>query len=216
MAHFYPWYFGAGLPLSFRTAITAFLALEPAAQTRIKEAIVDTDYPFRRRILREKARQLHEELKVLDAETLYSILEFITNFVSVPPTALADVLAQTFKDVGIPYAPLESLITELSSAKRFTDQRDIEEFKRLAVPTLRPIEYFCAMRSRYDKQFSYFDDNIESYNPSVVDRHPVIIVKLEAMGSSDELIFQLDQEQLDRLISELIAAQRQLKVLAVR
>jgi len=69
------------------------------------------------------------------------------------------------------------------------------------------------MRTRFDKKFIYLEDDIENYKPNVVDNHPVVVVNVNLYGSSKNLTFQMDQERLDRLISELIAAQRQLKIL---
>lgn len=126
---------------------------------------------------------------------------------------MPDVLAETFKETPTPYASLESIVQELSSGREYLRLREIEEFKSLAVPRLGQVEYFCAMRTRFDKKFIYLEDDIENYKPNVVDNHPVVVVNVNLYGSSKNLTFQMDQERLDRLISELIAAQRQLKIL---
>jgi len=63
----------------------------------------------------EKARLLHEELKVLDTDALYSIMDAVTDLVTVPPDDLGEALAEMFKDTGIQFSNLESLINEITS-----------------------------------------------------------------------------------------------------
>jgi hypothetical protein len=199
---------------SERAALAAFLALDASTQTKITQAIKEIDYPFPQKSIRIKARQLHEELKGLDEDTIFSIIDSITDLVGTPPGSLSDVLSETFKDTETPYSVLESSIREISSDERFNKERAIQDFKKQALPSLRPLEHFCAIRARFDKKFRYSEDNIESYDPNVVDYHAVVVVKATPEDNASKgLTFQMDEERLDRLISELIAAQRQLKIL---
>ena len=215
MRTFFPWMFA--LPtLSARAALTAFLTLDTSTQARIVQAIREIGYPFRSKRITEKAGQLHQELKVLDVEMLSNIIDAVTDLVAIPADTLSDILAETFKETATPYSSLESAVHEISSDSGLSEQRAIEEFKHLALPALGHIEHFCAIRARFDKQFRYSEDNIESYDPRVIDHHAVVVLKAELQGSSKSLMFQMDQERLDKLISQLIAAQRQLKILVDR
>jgi hypothetical protein len=170
-------------------------------------------FPFRRKELVETANELHSELKVLDADTLFNIVDAITDLVQVPPPSLPDVMAEIFKDGGSPYSSLESAVKEIASDSKFVEQRAIEEFKRSTLPYVLRIEHFCAMRARFDKQFSYRGSEIESYNPKIVDYHPIVVFSIDVQTQKESFEFQADQEGLDKLISEMIAAQRQLKLL---
>jgi len=162
---------------------------------------------------KEKAKRLHEELKVLDADTLFSIMDAITDFIPIPDDFRREFLAEVAKETPIPLSDLQSLVSEISSDQYIIKQKAIEEFKGLAIPRLSGIEYFCAMRTRFDKEFKYFEDKIEDYDPKVVDHHPVVVVRAETREvDSQSLTFQLDEEGLNKLISELIAAQRELKI----
>jgi hypothetical protein len=209
----FPWAFRGGVPASTRAALTAFLELEPSAQTAIKQAVKDVGFPFRTRKMTEKAHQLHEELKLLDAEALFAVIDVITDLTDLPTSAVHDVLGGTLSDIGVSFAALESVVKEISEDPQILRQRATEQFKRLAIPGLARMEHFCAIRARFDKQFRYSEESIESYDPKIADHHPVVVVNFELDAPRKSLVFQLDEERLDRLISDLIAAQRELKVL---
>jgi hypothetical protein len=59
--------------------LTAFLALDPSAKTKIKEAIRGMGLPYNRKKIEEAARQLDQELKVLDTVTLIGIIDVVTD-----------------------------------------------------------------------------------------------------------------------------------------
>src|SRR5271154_4001676 len=92
-----PWLLG-GLSLSSRNALTAFFGLEASAQRRIINAVKELDMPYSRKKLTAKARLLHEELAILDVETLYNTLDAFTDLTGVPLTDLPEVLAEVLKD----------------------------------------------------------------------------------------------------------------------
>jgi hypothetical protein len=208
-----PWLIG-GPSLTTRGALTTLLSLDTSVQSKIRNAIGEVGWPFNRKKLTNQAQRLHDELKVVDADTLFNIMDALTDLVGIPDNELSSILADIFKDTGIPFAGLESLIREMASDPAYTKQRAIEEFKHQALPFLRGLEHFCAIRTRFDKPFLYNEDNIESYNPKVVDHHPVVVLRIGLDDHTKNFSFQLDQEGLDKLISELIAAQKQLKVAA--
>jgi hypothetical protein len=213
MSSFFPW-FSIGSTPAVRIALTAFLGLDKSTQSKIADAVKSLSFPFRRTAVRGVARQLHEDLKILDQETIFSIIDVITDLVNVPSEALSDLLAQVFRDTGANYLDLVSIVDGISRDKTLNEQRSIEAFKRSVLPYLDDLQYFCAVRARFDKKFDYWDDKIEGYAPQIVDDHPVVVVKAELRNSARSIVFQLDEERLDRLISELIAAQKQLRVLA--
>jgi hypothetical protein len=215
MSHFLrvPWLF-AGPSLAARGALAALLNLDPSAQNKIADAVKEIGPPYSRKKMTDKSRQLHGELKVLDADVLYNILDAITDLVAMPSGDLPELLAEMFKDTGIQFAKLEALIRGITSDDYYVKRRAIQEFNRRALPTIHGFEHFCAMRTRFDKEFKYNEDSIENYNPTPVDYYPVVVFRFHGDTSDEILPFQLDQEHLDKLISELIAAQRQLKVVA--
>jgi len=215
MANFlrFPFLFG-GLSLPSRNALTAFFGLEPSAQKRITDAIKELELPHSRKKLTAKARQLHQELAVLDVDTLYGAMDAMTDLLGIPSAELPDVLPELLKDTGIPLSPLESILKEIASDPAYVRQRAINEFTNQALPSIRAIQHFCATRMRFDKEFNYNEDTIESYDPKVVDRHPVVVFQVLLDDREKPFSFQADQERLDRLINELIAAQRQLKIVA--
>src|SRR5215467_6124233 len=170
-----PWFLTAS---STVRALTAFLSLDSSAQERIKAAIREMGLPFSKSRLTEKSRQLHEELKVLDLETLLSILDALTDFIGLPTEVLPDVLKDLFKETGIPFAALESTVKELAADPQLVKQRAIREFKNLTLPGIRSVEHFCAIRTRFDQDFSYNAGKIENYAPKVVDYHPAVVIKI--------------------------------------
>jgi|SRR5208283_3979548 len=209
-----PWLFGPSASSTARGALTALLSLDQSAQNKIRDAITQVGLPFSRKKLTDRARQLSEELKVLDTDTLFTIMDALTDLVGMPPQLLPEVLSEMFKDTGVPFSNLELLVKAITSDPDIVRQRAIQEFTQRSLPNFRGVEYVCTIRTRFDKDFRYNEDNIESYNPKVVDRHAALVLKIELDDPRRSISFQLDQERLDRLISELIAAQRQLKVAA--
>jgi len=189
------------------------MGLDPSAQEKIKKAVKDAGPPYNRRKLKELAKKLHSDITVLDPDTLFNILDTLTDLVPVPPDMVSNVLAEVVKETGIPLTSLEAFVKEIAQDPAYVKQSTIHDFKRLALPGIRALEHFCAVRARFDKAFNYYEDSIETFDPKTVDYHPVIVIKMGLDDGSEQFSFQLDQERLDRFISELIAAQKELKIL---
>ena len=197
-----PWLFG-GISLTSRNAMTAFFGLEVSAQKRIIDAIKELELPYSRKKLTAKARLLHQELAVLDVDTLFGAMDALTDLMGMPTSDLPEILPEVFKDTGIPVPHLEAILREIASDPAYMKQRAINEFTSRTLPNIRTIEHFCAIRMRFDKEFSYNEDTIENYDPKVVDRHPVAVFQVGLDDREKPFSFQADQEHLDRLINEL-------------
>ena len=76
---------------------------------------------------------------------------------------------------------------------------------------LRSMDFSVDIRGVFKKHYRYADEDIVDYKPEIENTLPMVI--LDFTGSNNPFekhIFQVDEEDLDRLINDLMAAQKQL------
>jgi hypothetical protein len=75
------------------------------------------------------------------------------------------------------------------------------------------LTYACELIGRFKKDFDYSKDKIENYSPELYDAVPIISLKIKysTKTGSQALFIQADEDDLDRIITRLLAAQKELK-----
>ncbi len=205
------WLFG--IPEETKTALILASKITSPSRERIIAAIKECGYPFNRSGLRRQAKLLHTELTMFSEDELFSILDALTDLVDAPKDIRREIITYSLKGTDSPVELVEQLIDEISAQSSIAEQRQVSRFTQLVLPRLKDMEHVCAIRARFSESFSYAKDNIEDYNPKISDYHPVVLITLALSGDSEDSTFQLDQDKLDNLIADLIAAQKELRVL---
>lgn len=110
-------------------------------------------------------------------------------------------------------------------AKTFFESFNFGEYfynRRLGRYTVRAnnyytdINYACDLRGRFDQDFSYADTPIDGYEPKLIDLKPIVTLMIELNDGENEqrVWFQADANDLNEMIANLLAAQKELKILS--
>jgi len=104
---------------------------------------------------------------------------------------------------------LISLIREIHKGTNYYDMVKISSYKSTGPDILQAFDWAVDFRGVFKKGYKS-DENIVEYEPKIEDLVPMVI--LEFVGSTPFHIstFQVDEEDLDKLINQLVAAQKQL------
>jgi len=75
------------------------------------------------------------------------------------------------------------------------------------------IEHICKFKGRFKNEFDYKKNQIENYEPEFYDVVPMVSIGFTISDGEERknLIFEVDEEELDNIISNLIIAQKELK-----
>ena len=100
----------------------------------------------------------------------------------------------------------------------YFSHRRLNRLKKRANRYFRNIEYSCALQGRFKQDYIYKKMPIEDYTPDFHDVVPMVSISFETSDGETEsnYIFQVDEDELDEIIANLIAAQKELKLLKQR
>lgn len=109
---------------------------------------------------------------------------------------------------------LVNYFNNLMDSKEYFLRKMISEYKTKGLTFIEDISFACDLRARFESEFIYEKENIENYIPKLHDFIPVMILRFELNDGEDTKIvsFQIDENNLNKLIAVLLAGQKQLKV----
>lgn len=103
---------------------------------------------------------------------------------------------------------LEAVIPYVKKIHRFSKIRETES---AAANELRAITTSIAIKPIFDKEFEYGKDKITEFDSNILDYTNVVQMEFHFTGEPDSIVFQANEEILDILISQLLAAQLNIK-----
>lgn len=103
-------------------------------------------------------------------------------------------------------------IYSLKLLKEFFGHRRLESYKARANVYYRHLTYACDLRARFKQDYDYDVTPVEDYKPELIDLVPLATLKffLESRDNPVKFSFQADEEDLNEIISNLLAAQKEL------
>ena len=102
--------------------------------------------------------------------------------------------------------------------KAFYENKRLRRYKTKANSFLLAFTYLCDLRGRFKQDYEYDSTKIEEFKPELVDLVPILTLSFKVCDGANEhkCIFQVDEEELDEIIANLLAAQKELKLLKQR
>ena len=110
---------------------------------------------------------------------------------------------------------LESFFNSLKHIESVYNDIRLKNYKTRANNYYKRMSYSCSVMGRFKKDYNYEDMQIESYTPVILDTIPIVSLRFNIEdGENDNVIsFTADESALDKIISTLLAAQKELKLL---
>lgn len=110
---------------------------------------------------------------------------------------------------------LKSFVDSLKYLEHFYDHRRLERYKTRAINYYKNISYSCSAIGRFKKDYDYKTMQIENYEPEIIDTAAMVSLRfITGDGENDNsFIFSVDEDELDEVVSVLLAAQKELKSL---
>ena len=105
---------------------------------------------------------------------------------------------------------LFSLLRGIHKSTNFYDMTKIRSYKRTGPDVLQAFDWAVDFRGVFKKHYRYADEDIVNYEPKLEDIVPMVILQFVGSSPFNERTFQVDEEDLDKLINQLLAAQKQL------
>lgn len=107
------------------------------------------------------------------------------------------------------------MFERVHSWKTFYDNKRLRRYKTKANSFLLNFTYLCDLRGRFKQDYDYDLTSIEEFKPELVDMIPMLTLSFKVCDGANEhkCIFQVDEEELDEIIADLLAAQKELKLL---
>lgn len=107
-------------------------------------------------------------------------------------------------------------ISSLKFIREFYDSERLDRYKRRANRSFRNVFYACDLRGRFEEDYDYDSSAIEDYKPKLHDTIPLVSIKFRISDGEDIEVFsfQADDEELNLIITKLLAAQKELKQLS--
>jgi len=109
-------------------------------------------------------------------------------------------------------------INSLTFIDTYFEQKRLEQYKRRGNIYFLNVSHACDLRGRFDRDYdynSYESTSIEGYEPKILDLIPIVTLNFTFSGRAEPkvLSFQSDEDDLDKIISTLLAAQKEMKIL---
>ncbi len=97
----------------------------------------------------------------------------------------------------------------------YFEHRRLNSYKTRANNYYMGMEYTCNLRGRFSSDYNYRTTQIEQYKPSVKDVVPMVALAFNLSDSHDRTtcMFDVEEKELDEIIANLLAAQKELKAL---
>lgn len=113
---------------------------------------------------------------------------------------------------------ISTIFEKINSWEAFYETRRLGRYKTKANSFLLNFNYLCDLRGRFKQDYDYDSTSIEEFKPELVDLIPILTLSFKICdGANDQkCIFQVNEEELDEIISELLAAQKELKLIKQR
>ena len=122
-----------------------------------------------------------------------------------------DIKAQNFFDDIKINELVEYFKTLKPIFKRYYDFSRMQSTLQSGLPSLSSSEVSIAVKPVFKKPYDYNEDDIVKYKPEIIGYAPVVLIQLEKTDSFDAFSFQIEPEEFNRLISNLISHQLELK-----
>ena len=106
-------------------------------------------------------------------------------------------------------------LDSLKYKDQFFLKRRLDAYKTRANVYFLTLSYVCDLRGRFKEDYDYNESNVEEYTPEVEDVVPLASLKFSVSDGNErkDSSFQVEEKELDEIISSLLAAQKELKAL---
>lgn len=110
---------------------------------------------------------------------------------------------------------LSIFFNSLKYLEFYYDYRRLERYKTRANNYYKNMSYSCNAIGRFKKDYDYKNMQIENYEPEIIDTAAMVSLRFNTVGGENDniFIFSVDEDELDEVISILLAAQKELKIL---
>ena len=103
-----------------------------------------------------------------------------------------------------------SLFREIHKSTNYYSWIKVRSYMHSGPEVLQTMDWAVDIRGVFKKHYRYVDENIVDYKPEIENAIPVVILDFAGNNPFEKHIFQVDEENLDKLINDLMAAQKQL------
>ena len=113
---------------------------------------------------------------------------------------------------------ISTVFEKVNYWKAFYEDERLGQYKTKANSFLLGFTYLCDLRGRFKQDYDYHSTSIEEFKPELVDLIPILTMSFKVCdGVNDhKCIFQVNEEELNEIISDLLAAQKELKLIKKR
>lgn len=110
---------------------------------------------------------------------------------------------------------LSTFINSLKHIEIYYENRRLERYKNRAINYYRDMSYSCSLTGRFKKDYDYKKIQIENYKPEIIDTFAMVSLHFVAgdRQKDNDFMFSVNEDELDKIISILLAAQKELKIL---
>jgi hypothetical protein len=173
------------------------------------------EFPLKKVEDDETISSISKKLKV-STEIIESLIEFLL-FIFDRSDTIDDLIKffSRIEDTSVKNKYLD-LISSLTYLQPYFDKKRLDVYKIRANTSFQDVTYACDLRARFKEDYNYNEISIENYEPEILDVVPLITIQF-TIGDSEgdrNIWFQADEQDLDKIISSLLAAQKELKKLS--
>lgn len=95
--------------------------------------------------------------------------------------------------------------------EKYFFQERLENYKFRGNNSFKGVSYTCELRGRFHEDYDSKSTPIEEYQPVFIDTIPMVSIKINT--DNDDLVFQVTEKELNGVISNLLAAQKEISLL---
>ena len=103
-----------------------------------------------------------------------------------------------------------SLFREIHKGTNYYSWTKVRSYAHSGPEVLLTTDWAVDIRGVFKTHYRYVDENITDYKPEIENTIPVVILDFVGRSPFEKHTFQVDEEGLDKLINNLMAAQKQL------
>lgn len=176
-------------------------------------------YPLEKRTITETSNILEENFSSETVKEIMALLKPIPMLcrISDDYEELKEMIAEFTKSVENEKLKndFQMFYDSLAHLKKYYSHKRLEGFKTRANCYYQSMEYTCNLRGRFSKDFNNKSSSIENYIPEIHDIIPMISLCFNTSNGEDSsnFIFDVEEKELDEVILNLMAAQKDIKAL---
>lgn len=160
----------------------------------------------------EKVGEQIDEFSSDDAKLLYSVICATIDDLDQEGFSLDDLVDSLpkldFSDEKL--NKLSKFFTDIHKKTNYYSQQKERSYQNIGPNRLINLSWAVDLRGIFQKQFDYDSTDSVNYDPKIESIIPMVLLECSLQNPFNEVIMQLSEEDLNKLINNLLAAQKQL------